>query len=194
MRAELLPRGCRSEASTVGTSPRRGAPARRVGRHQRGEQQHRAEQSLRRIHASSRPAQTSEKLVTATLQRPLGLNLKEDGQRIVVESIEKNSNADRCGVFTAGDALVACSAIMMVTAEEASNGTLYDRNSRGKKGGCCSTGCPDCPFNHRNWQRVMFDCRGKSFETVIAALQSNSQARWLARGAETAITIQVEKQ
>ncbi len=132
--------------------------------------------------------------MTATLQRPLGLNLKEDGQRIVVESIEKNSNADRCGVFTAGDALVACSAIMMVTAEEASNGTLYDRNSRGKKGGCCSTGCPDCPFNHRNWQRVMFDCRGKSFETVIAALQSNSQARWLARGAETAITIQVEKQ
>ena len=143
-----------------------------------------------------RPARVSDKLVTATLQRPLGLNLKEDGQRIVVESIEENSNADRSGLFSPGDALVACSAIMMATAENTTtnDSALYDRNSRGKRGGCCSTGCVDCPFNHRNWQRVMFDCRGKSFEAVIAALQSNSQARWLARGADAAITVQVEKQ
>jgi hypothetical protein len=164
----------------------------RKPRHRRHDGYH-AERGQHRIHASARPTQVSDKLVTATLTRPLGLNLKEDGERIVVESIEEDSNADRSGLFSPGDALVACSAIVMVAAEN-SNAALYDRNSRGKKGGCCSTGCPDCPFNHRNWQRVMFDCRGKSFETVIAALQSNSQARWLARGADTAITVQVEKQ
>ncbi len=200
MRTDVSTRGCSWSSTSVGSfgsveSVRPGARPWRQPRHQ-GHERHRTEQSLHRIKTSAQPTRVSEKLVTATLQRPLGLNLKEDGQRIVVESIEKNSNADRSGLFSQGDTLVACSAIMMVTAENANDDDtpLYDRNSRGKKGGCCSTGCPDCPFNHRNWQRVMFDCRGKSFETVIAALQSNSQARWLARGAETDITVQVEKQ
>ena len=127
----------------------------------------------------------------------LGLNLKEDAvaKTVVIESIEKGSNADLAGVFAAGDRLVACSAVMMVTEEEAKSGMIYNRDARGKKGGCCSTGCSDCPFNARNWQRVMFDCRGKNFETAIAALQSNFQARWLARGAaqDVSITVTVER-
>ena len=137
----------------------------------------------RAVRASTHPTDRtlSEDLLlrTATLRRPLGLNLKEEGTRIVIESIEKDSNADRCGAFAVGDTLVACSAIMMVHPDDTTGGTLYKKNSRGKKGGCCSTGCHDCPFNHRNWQRVMFDCRDKDFDTVIAALQSNYQARYV---------------
>ncbi len=146
---------------------------------------------------SPTPTPTPTECVTATLKRPLGLNLKEDAvaKTVVIESIEKGSNADLAGVFAAGDRLVACSAVMMVTEEEAKSGMIYNRDARGKKGGCCSTGCSDCPFNARNWQRVMFDCRGKNFETVIAALQSNFQARWLARGAaqDVSITVTVER-
>ena len=154
----------------------------------------------RRAHAKERQQQGSDVAngsITVTLKRPLGLNLREDAasKSIVIESIEQGSNADMAGVFAEGDTLVACSAVMMVTEAEAKTGTIYDRDSRGRKGGCCSTGCSDCPFNHRNWHRVMFDCRGKNFETVIAALQSNFQARWLARGhdEDVSITVSVER-
>jgi hypothetical protein len=129
---------------------------------------------------------------TATIQKPLGLILAEDfsTKQVKIESIDPGSNADAVGIFKPGDILVSCSAIMMREGDKSKS--IYNRNSRGKKGGCCSTGCPDCPFNVSNWTKVDFDCRGKSFDTVVAALSSNS-ARWIRSNAPITITITVHR-
>ena len=131
-----------------------------------------------------------EEHITETLQTPLGLVLAENTREgcVYIESIEPGSHAEKSGVFKPGDILVACSAIAMKTCEV----SIYNRNSRGKKGGCCSTGCPDCPFNVSNWQRIMFDCRSKSFDAVVAALSSNN-ARWIRRNTPATITLTVAR-
>lgn len=127
--------------------------------------------------------------ITATLETPLGLLLAENTKDrcVYIESIEPHSHADTSGVLKPGDILVACSAIAMQT-----RGSLYNRNSRGRKGGCCSTGCADCPFTLSNWKSIVFDCRGKSFDAVIAALSSNN-ARWVRRNTPTTITLTVSR-
>jgi hypothetical protein len=155
------------------------------------------------VSTHSKLSDTCDQLIlTTTITKPLGLMLEErklaDGTAtVVIEAIEPEGNADLDGTLCVGDTLIACSAIMMAgeRGKDRNNNALYNRDSRGKKGGCCSTGCPDCPFNHRNWERVVFDCRGKSFETVIAALQSNFQARWLGKGVnrDVSITISVSR-
>lgn len=122
--------------------------------------------------------------ITATLETPLGVILAQnsDDGSVFIESIEPGSHADMSGLLKPGDVLVACSAIAMASAQDTdistmSKAAMYNRNSRGRKGGCCSTGCVDCPFTLSNWKKITFDCRGKSFDTVIAALSSNN-ARW----------------
>jgi hypothetical protein len=135
-------------------------------------------------------------IITETLETPLGLLLAENTKEgcVYIESIEPHSHADTCGVFKPGDILVACSAIAMKSHRQEKDGdvSVYNRNSRGRRGGCCSTGCPDCPFTISNWQRIMFDCRGKSFDAVIAALSSNN-ARWVRRNTPTTITLTVSR-
>ena len=130
--------------------------------------------------------------ITETLETPLGLLLAENTKEgyIYIESIEPDSHAEISGSFKPGDILVACSAIAMKT--QGDNVSMYNRNSRGRKGGCCSTGCSDCPFNVSNWQRIMFDCRNKNFDAVIAALSSNN-ARWVRRNTPANITITVSR-
>jgi len=130
--------------------------------------------------------------ITATIEKPLGLVIAEDKSgEVVIESIEPGSNADRLGVFRVGDLLVSCSAIVMAGGKNVGKKEgMYTRSK--VKGGCCSTGCPDCPFNARNWVRVQFDCRGESFDSVVAALSSNTNARWMSNyGMKNGITISV---
>ena len=113
--------------------------------------------------------------ITATLETPLGLMLAEDKEHghIIIESITEGSNADVSQLFAHNDILISCSAIMMKTdADTSSKDPMY--NERRRKQGCCSTGCSDCPFYAANWARVEFDCRNKTFQTVISALQSNT--------------------
>lgn len=137
---------------------------------------------------------SEEELITATIETPLGLLLAEntkDGY-VYIESIEEDSHAEKSGIFRPGDILVECSAIAMKAQEHVSKKAMYNRDSRGRKGGCCSTGCKDCPFNVSNWQKVMFDCRDKSFDVVIAALSSNN-ARWARGRAAATITLTVAR-
>lgn len=129
--------------------------------------------------------------ITATIEKPLGLIIAEDKSgEVLIESIEEGGNADRLGVFRVGDVLVSCSAIVMAEGKNAGKKEgIYKGN---RKGGCCSTGCSDCPFNAKNWVQIQFDCRGQSFEAVVAALSSNTNARWLRQyNMKTSITITV---
>mmetsp|Transcript_11681 Transcript_11681/g.23425 ORF Transcript_11681/g.23425 Transcript_11681/m.23425 type:complete len:184 (-) Transcript_11681:195-746(-) len=149
---------------------------------------------------STHPNLTEYSTITATIESPLGLMLAEDKEhgQIIIESITEGSNADKTQLFAPNDILVSCSAIMMkADIEETNKDAMY--SERRRKQGCCSTGCPDCPFNARNWARVEFDCRNKTFQTVISALQSNTApfARALASssgsGMKRTITITVAR-
>ena len=137
------------------------------------------------------PGTTGHSTITATIETPLGLMLAEDKEhgQIIIESITEGSNADKTQLFAPNDILVSCSAIMMKTdIRETNNDSMY--SERRRKQGCCSTGCVDCPFNAKNWARVEFDCRNKTFQTVISALQSNTApfARALAASSGSGMT------
>ena len=129
--------------------------------------------------------------ITATIEKPLGLVIAEDKSgEVVIESIEPGGNADRQGVFRVGDVLASCSAIVMAGGKNVGKKEgMYKGN---RKGGCCSTGCSDCPFNAKNWVQIQFDCRGQKFDAVVAALSSNTNARWMRQyGMKKSITITV---
>ena len=99
-----------------------------------------------------------------TVRRPLGLVLEENrttpsvGAVLVAECIE-GGNGAAAGIQP-GDVLRKCSAVTL------KSGPAVDARDQG------DPDRPDCAFN-----RVRFDTRGETFDTVMAALGSNSE-RW----------------
>ena len=69
-------------------------------------------------------------------------------------------NADKDGRVRAGDRLRRCSATLLKSGKEGE----YAREGYGQR-----------PYD--NWDRIMFDCAGKQFDTVMSAISSNSE-RW----------------
>ncbi|PSC73495.1 fatty acid-binding adipocyte [Micractinium conductrix] len=91
-----------------------------------------------------------------TLRKPLGLVLAErpgPPVQVFIEEITAGGNAAKDGRLKVGDVLVGCSATLLKTGKEGE----FEREGYGA--------------------RVMFDARGKQFDTVMAALGSNSE-RW----------------
>ncbi|PRW61377.1 PDZ domain [Chlorella sorokiniana] len=99
-----------------------------------------------------------------TLRKPLGLVLAErktaEGPEVFVEEVVAGGNAAKDGRVQAGDVLTGCSAVLLKAGKEGEN----EREGYGQR-----------PYD--NWEQVMFDARNKQFDTVMAALGSNSE-RW----------------
>lgn len=102
------------------------------------------------------------KLVTLTIKKPLGIVLAEnkDSGEVFVEEIVPNSNAAKTQAVSVGDVLVGTSATVLKAGKDGE----YEREGYGQR-----------PYD--NWETVEFDCRGQSFDTVMAALGSNN-SRW----------------
>ncbi|KAI3432249.1 hypothetical protein D9Q98_003810 [Chlorella vulgaris] len=103
--------------------------------------------------------------VSLTLRKPLGLVLGErklssGAVEVVVEELVPGGNAEKDGRVQAGDVLVKCSATLLKAGKEGE----FEREGYGQR-----------PYD--NWEQVLFDARGKQFDTVMAALGSNSE-RW----------------
>lgn len=115
----------------------------------------------------------SPKLVTLTIKKPLGIVLAEnrDSGEVFVEEIVPNSNAAKTEAVSVGDVLVGTSATVLKAGKDGE----YEREGYGQR-----------PYD--NWETVEFDCRGQSFDTVLAALGSNN-SRW----GINKITITLEK-
>ncbi|CAG9466788.1 unnamed protein product [Pedinophyceae sp. YPF-701] len=100
-------------------------------------------------------------LISAQVRKPLGIVLGERGRggEVFVEEITPGGNAEKNGVLKEGDVLVRVSATIL---KKDGDPTLEE-------------GYGVRPYT--NWQRVMFDCRGVDFNTVMSAIGSNNE-RW----------------
>ncbi|CAL8462458.1 g1991 [Coccomyxa elongata] len=105
---------------------------------------------------------TSYRLIEVTLRKPMGLVLAEakDRKAVVVEEIVKGGNAEQSGQVSVGDVVSKCSATVL----KAGKGGEYEKEGYGQR-----------PYD--NWEKVMFDCDGEDFDTVMAAIGSNTE-RW----------------
>lgn len=114
-------------------------------------------------------------VVRVTIKQPLGITLAENvpDNLVFVESIQPGSNADESGLISVGDILVGCSGVVL---KEAKLSGSFEKEGYGQR-----------PYD--NWETVYFDCRGKQYETVMAALTSNNP-RW----GITTITLGLKKQ
>lgn len=101
--------------------------------------------------------------IRLTLRKPLGLVLAErpgPPAEVFIEEIAPGGNADKDGRLAVGDTLVGCSAVILKAGKEGQ----YEREGYGDR-------------VLDNWEKVMFNARGKKFDTVMAAIGSNSE-RW----------------
>ncbi|EFN59382.1 hypothetical protein CHLNCDRAFT_137860 [Chlorella variabilis] len=108
---------------------------------------------------------TDVNTIKLTLRKPLGLVLAEREQpggaaQVFVEEIVAGGNAAKDGQVQVGDVLTRCSAVLLKAGKEGE----FQREGHGQR-----------PYD--NFEQVWFDCSGKKFDTVMAALGSNSE-RW----------------
>eukprot|EP00197_Chlamydomonas_leiostraca_P008785 CAMPEP_0202865750 /NCGR_PEP_ID=MMETSP1391-20130828/6334_1 /ASSEMBLY_ACC=CAM_ASM_000867 /TAXON_ID=1034604 /ORGANISM="Chlamydomonas leiostraca, Strain SAG 11-49" /LENGTH=166 /DNA_ID=CAMNT_0049545627 /DNA_START=147 /DNA_END=647 /DNA_ORIENTATION=+ len=97
-----------------------------------------------------------------TLKKPVGLVFaqKPSGGPVYVEEVTPGGIADKTGKVQVGDVLSKCSAVVLKSGKEGE----YEREGYGQT-------------LYTNWDKVMFDCEGQEFNTVMSALKSNN-ARW----------------
>ncbi|KAK9817816.1 hypothetical protein WJX72_002663 [[Myrmecia] bisecta] len=102
------------------------------------------------------------KVYEVTLRKPLGMVLAEDrvGGATIVEELVPGGNADKSGVVAAGDVVKRCSAYVLKAGKESE----FQSKGHGAR-----------PYD--NWERIMFDCTGQDFKTVMSAISSNNE-RW----------------
>lgn len=98
-----------------------------------------------------------------TLKKPMGLVLAErqlaDGSaQVWVEEVVAGGHADQDGSVRAGDLLTRCSATVLKAGTEGE----YSQKGHGGR-----------PYD--NFEKVWFNCEGKKWDTVMAALGSNSE-------------------
>lgn len=123
-----------------------------------------ARRSLVRTRAQAgSPTEEDPDVVKVTIKQPLGITLAENVSEslVFVESIDPGSNADKSGQVSVGDVLVGCSGVVL---KEAKLSGSFEKEGYGQR-----------PYD--NWETVYFDCRGKKYETIMAALSSNNP-RW----------------
>ncbi|KAL4424063.1 hypothetical protein ABPG75_001364 [Micractinium tetrahymenae] len=113
--------------------------------------------------AAASPAAPAAQTIRLTLRKPLGLVLAErtgPPAEVFIEEIAPGGNADKDGRLAVGDTLVGCSAVILKAGKEGQ----YEREGYGDR-------------VLDNWEKVMFNARSKKFDTVMAAIGSNSE-RW----------------
>lgn len=119
--------------------------------------------SRTRAQSADSSADEDPDVVRVTIKQPLGITLAENvtDKLVFVESIEPGSNADKNGQVSVGDILVGCSGVVL---KEAKLSGSFEKEGYGQR-----------PYD--NWETVYFDCRGKQYDTIMAALSSNNP-RW----------------
>ena len=102
--------------------------------------------------------------VSTTLRKPMGIVFEEaakgGGGGLEVVELVPGGNAEKSGAVQVGDILNRCSAVVLKAGKEGK----YETEGYGQR-----------PYD--NWDRIMFDCAGQTFDDVMAALGSNNE-RW----------------
>ncbi|KAJ9523867.1 hypothetical protein QJQ45_020069 [Haematococcus lacustris] len=113
-----------------------------------------------------------EEEYTLTLRKPVGIAFAqkavgEPGElsalvhhAVLVDEVIPGGIADKTGRVRVGDILTRCSAVVLKAGTEGQ----FEREGYGQR-----------PYD--NFSKVMFDCRGQDFKSVMAALKSNN-SRW----------------
>ncbi|KAL6752363.1 hypothetical protein V8C86DRAFT_2757499 [Haematococcus lacustris] len=103
-----------------------------------------------------------EEEYTLTLRKPVGIAFaqKAVGEPVLVDEVIPGGIADKTGRVRVGDILTRCSAVVLKAGTEGQ----FEREGYGQR-----------PYD--NFSKVMFDCRGQDFKSVMAALKSNN-SRW----------------
>lgn len=97
------------------------------------------------------------------IKKPLGITLAENASlnHVFIEEINPNGNAAATGQVQVGDIIAATSAIVLKSNADSDN---YGKEGHGQR-------------LYDNWETIMFECEGQSFDTVMAAVGSNNE-RW----------------
>ncbi|CAK0751030.1 hypothetical protein CVIRNUC_002036 [Coccomyxa viridis] len=143
------------------TSLRSFGPLRKVTKREKGTWR-RASETSTETASVSQEDRTSYRIVQVTLKKPMGLILADSktSQNVFVEEVIPDGNAEKSGKVQVGDILSRCSATVLKDGREGK----YEKEGYGQR-------------LYTNWEKIMFDCEGEDFDTVMKALSSNTE-RW----------------